>query len=144
MAMAKKGKMKSLMREAIMFVPNLVRLMLALLRDRRVSSSDKAILAGTILYVIAPIDILPDIIPFIGQIDDSYLVALALLRLLNRADRTVVMDHWGGERDIKELVSGIARVAEYFLPKRLKNALRGRIERQGTVTALPAKSAVNE
>lgn len=132
------------MREAIMFVPNLVKLMLSMLRDRRVSSSDKAILAGTILYVIAPIDILPDIIPFIGQIDDAYLVALALLRLLNRADRTVVMQHWNGERDIKELVSSIARVAEYFLPKRLKNALRGRIERQSNIAALPAKSAVNE
>ena len=142
--MTKKGKMKSLMREAIMFVPNLVRLMLAMLRDRRVSSSDKAILAGTILYVIAPIDILPDVIPFIGQIDDSYLVAIALLRLLNRADRTVVMEHWNGERDIKELVSSIARVAEYFLPKRLKNALRGRIERHPGITALPPKSAVNE
>lgn len=142
--MTKRGRMKSLMREAIMFIPNLVKLMLALLRDRRVSSSDKAILAGTILYVIAPIDILPDIIPFIGLIDDSYLVAIALLRLLNRADRTVVMDHWSGDRDIKELVSSISRVAEYFLPKRMKNALRGRIDREANITAIPTKSAVNE
>lgn len=142
--MTKRSRMKSLMRDAMLFVPNLVKLLFSLLRDSRVSSADKAILAGTILYVIAPIDILPDVIPFIGQIDDSYLVAIALIRLLNRADRAVVLEHWSGERDIKELVSSIARIAEYFLPRRMKNALRGRIEREANVTALPAKSAVNE
>jgi len=136
--------MKSLMRDALLFIPNLVKLLFSLLRDSRVSSADKAILAGTILYVIAPIDILPDVIPFIGQIDDSYLVAIALLRLLNRADRTVIDQHWSGERDIKELVGSIARIAEYFLPKRMKNALRGRIDREAQIASLPTKTAVNE
>jgi uncharacterized membrane protein YkvA (DUF1232 family) len=122
-------EMKRKIRELLLFIPNLLRLIVALLRDPRVSSADKAILAGTIIYVIAPLDILPDMIPFIGQVDDSYLIALSVLRLLNRADRQVVMEHWPGEIDIKELVTSLARVAEFFLPNRIKNALRGRIER---------------
>lgn len=142
--MTKRSRMKLMMRDALLFIPNLIKLLLSLLRDGRVSSADKAILAGTILYVISPIDILPDVIPFIGQIDDSYLVAIALLRLLNRADRVVVEEYWNGERDIKELVASIARIAEYFLPKRMKNALRGRIEREERIASMPAKTAVNE
>jgi uncharacterized membrane protein YkvA (DUF1232 family) len=83
------------------------------------------------MYVIVPLDVIPDFIPFIGQVDDAYLLAISILRLLNRADRDVVMDHWQGEQDIKTLVDNIAVVAEYFLPKRLKNVLRGRIEPKG-------------
>ena len=128
MSMSEKRKMKSLMRDLLLFIPNLLRLLFALLRDPRVSSADKAILAGTIIYVIAPIDVIPDFIPFIGQIDDSYLVAISLLRLLNRANRSVVLDHWKGGYDIKELVTSISRVAQFFLPKRLKKVLEGRIE----------------
>jgi uncharacterized membrane protein YkvA (DUF1232 family) len=114
------------------------------LRDPRVSSADKAILAGTIIYVIAPIDVIPDFIPFIGQIDDSYLVAISLLRLLNRANRAVVLDHWKGGYDIKELVTSISRVAEFFLPKRLKKVLQGRIEATPGLTIVPEPQAVNE
>jgi len=125
---AARREKKRVMREFFLFIPNLVALLFRLLRDPRVSQADKAILAGVILYVISPVDIIPDFIPFIGQVDDSYLVAISILRLLNRADQRVVLDNWGGAYDIKKLVSNIASVAEYFLPKRLKNVLRGRID----------------
>jgi len=98
------------------------------LRDERVSNADKAILAGIVIYVIVPLDIIPDFIPFIGQVDGSYLLAISILRLLNRADRRIVLDHWRGQSDIKELVESIARIAEFFLPGPVKNVLRGRIE----------------
>jgi len=124
------------MRERLLFIPNLMALLLGLLRDERVSQADKAILAGIVMYVIVPIDIIPDFIPFIGQIDDSYLLAISILRLLNRADRRVVMDHWRGQRDIKELVESIVRIAEFFLPKPIKNVLRGRIEPKGRLSVV--------
>ena len=142
--MSERRKMRSLMRDLLLFIPNLLRLLFALLRDPRVSSADKAILAGTIIYVIAPIDVIPDFIPFIGQIDDSYLVAISLLRLLNRASRTVVLDHWRGGYDIKELVTSISRVSAFFLPKRLKKVLEGRIEATSRLSAVPEPQAVNE
>jgi uncharacterized membrane protein YkvA (DUF1232 family) len=126
--MSERRKLTRVMKELLLFVPNLVILLLKLLRDERVSRADKAILAGVILYVIVPVDVIPDFIPFIGQVDDSYLVAISVLRLLNRAERRVVNQHWKGSYDLKELVTNIAKVAEYFLPKRLKNVLRGRIE----------------
>ena len=132
--MGTRRKKKSRLLDLLLFLPNLVRLLLSLLRDPRVSSADKAILAGTVIYVIAPIDVIPDFIPFIGLVDDSYLIAIAVLRLLNRADARVITTHWRGEVDLKELVSGISQVAAYFLPRRIRKVLHGRIERDTDAT----------
>ena len=134
--MSEARKMRKKMRELLMFIPNLLGLLIGLLRDERVSQADKAILAGVIMYVIIPLDIIPDFIPFIGQVDDAYLLAISILRLLNRADRNVVMDHWKGQPDIKELVDSIVRIAEFFLPRPVKNVLRGRIEPKGRLTVI--------
>jgi len=134
--MSEAKKMKRKMRELLLFIPNLMGLLIGLLRDERVSQADKAILAGIIMYVIVPLDIIPDFIPFIGQVDDSYLLAISILRLLNRADRRIIRDHWKGQRDIKELVDSIVRIAEFFLPKPVKNVLRGRIEPKGRLSVI--------
>ncbi|MFY9609988.1 MAG: YkvA family protein [Blastocatellia bacterium] len=126
--MSERKEKRAKMRELLLFIPNLLGLLLGLLKDARVSKSDKAILAGIIMYVIVPLDIIPDFVPFIGQVDDAYLLAISILRLLNRADRRVVMDHWRGGTDIKELVDSVSKIAEFFLPARVKNVLRGKIE----------------
>jgi uncharacterized membrane protein YkvA (DUF1232 family) len=142
--MSEQRKMKQKMRELLLFIPNLLGLLIGLLRDERVSQADKAILAGIIMYVIVPLDIIPDFIPFIGQVDDSYLLAISILRLFNRAERRVVMDHWKGQRDIKELVESIARIAEFFLPNPVKNVLRGRIEPKGRLSVLSDAPAASK
>jgi uncharacterized membrane protein YkvA (DUF1232 family) len=142
--MKERRKLKETMRELLLFIPNLVRLLVDLLRDPRVSQADKAILAGIIMYVIVPLDVIPDFIPFIGQVDDSYLLAISILRLLNRTESRVVMEHWRGEQNIKALVDNIASVAEYFLPRRMKNALRGRIEPKGRSMVITDEPAVAE
>ena len=134
--MSERKAKRAKMRELLLFIPNLLGLLLGLLKDARVSKSDKAILAGIIMYVIVPLDVIPDFVPFIGQIDDAYLLAISILRLLNRADRRVVMDHWRGGTDIKELVDSISKIAEFFLPARVKNVLRGKIEPKGKFSVM--------
>ena len=129
--MSERKEKKKKLRQLLLFVPNLMKLLYGLLKDPRVSQADKAILAGVIMYVIVPIDVIPDFVPFVGMVDDSYLIAISLLRLLNRADRQVVLDHWEGGVDIKQLVENISNIASYFLPKRMRNALHGRIEVKG-------------
>lgn len=34
------------------------------------------IVAGTLVYVLSPIDVVPDFIPFLGELDDAVLVTL--------------------------------------------------------------------
>ncbi len=58
------------------------RKLLEILRDKRSPFIAKALPVLAILYLLFPIDILPDFLPFIGQIDDLtvtlYLLSLAL------------------------------------------------------------------
>jgi len=142
--MSEKKEKKKKLRELLLFVPNLMKLLYDLLRDPRVSRADKAILAGVIMYVIVPIDVIPDFVPFVGMVDDSYLIAISLLRLLNRADRKVVLEHWKGGVDIKQLVENIANIAAYFMPERMRNALHGRIEVKGRLHVVTDPAAPKE
>ena len=123
-----RSALRRTMKDLLLLLPNLVRLLLGLMRDARVSRADKVILAGTVLYVVTPLDFIPDMIPFVGQIDDTYLVAVALVRMLNRADGKVVADHWRGEMDLKRLVDSIIEVSTVFLPKAVRYALTARID----------------
>jgi uncharacterized membrane protein YkvA (DUF1232 family) len=142
--MTKRRTMKTRMKDYLLFIPNLLKLLIDLLRDSRISSADKAIVAGTILYVISPIDVIPDFIPFIGLVDDSYLIAISILRLLNRADRSIVLNYWKGSHDIKDLVASMSKVAAFFLPDRIKTVLHGRIEPKSKLSVVQGNKAVNE
>lgn len=125
---------RSWMRSLITFLPNLVKLMYRLIADSRVSKADKAVLLAVIVYVITPLDFIPDIFPFIGQVDDTYLVAIALLRLINRASDDVIQEHWEGETNIKSLVTTISNLASFFLPKKVRNLLVGNLDRPAQIT----------
>ena len=51
--------------------------------------------AGTaliVLYVVSPIDFIPDVIPFLGVMDDVVLLPLAIRFLLNRLPAAVRTD----------------------------------------------------
>lgn len=112
----------------IMLIPNFLKLLYRLFKDSRVPTTEKALLIGTIIYVISPLDLIPDVIPFIGEIDDLYLVALVLLRLLSRTDDEVLRAHWDGRGDLAAIVNKMARAAQYVLPKRVQRILLGKVE----------------
>jgi uncharacterized membrane protein YkvA (DUF1232 family) len=122
-----KDRLKSLLR----YLPDLVKLIYRLLRDSRVSTMDKAILGAVIVYCLNPFDLIPDAIPFIGQIDDIYLVAVAILRLLNHTDPAVLNEHWKRREDIVQLVTELAELAVFFLPGRLRALLVGNLNQWG-------------
>lgn len=112
----------------LMFLPNMVLLLGRLLKDMRVPVAEKALFLAAIVYVISPIDLIPDIFPFIGQIDDLYMVALTLLRLVNRTNEDIVREHWSGGGDIVALADSIASIAPILLPKRISRVLSSKVE----------------
>ncbi|HEY8188429.1 MAG TPA: YkvA family protein [Pyrinomonadaceae bacterium] len=120
--------MNSRLRNLLLFIPNMLVLCARLLADSRVPVTDRALVAGAIVYAIIPFDLIPDMIPFVGQIDDAYLIALTLLRLMQRTDPKVVREHWRGGGDVVELVGAAAMVAGKFLPKRIRRVLTARVE----------------
>ena len=112
----------------LLFIPNMLLLCARLLKDPRVPGTEKALLAGAIVYAIIPFDLIPDMIPFVGQIDDAYLIALTLLRLMDRTDPKIVREHWAGGGDVVELVGAAAMIAAKFLPKPIRRVLTSRVE----------------
>lgn len=117
---------RGILREMLRLLPNLVKLLYRLLRDSRVPLAEKALLMGAITYVITPLDFIPDLLPFIGQVDDLYLVSLVLLRLLTRTDNQILDEYWDGPGDLGKIVDRIATAAQYVLPKRVRKVLLGR------------------
>jgi uncharacterized membrane protein YkvA (DUF1232 family) len=123
-----KGEIKDRMKNMLMFLPNMVKLLGKLLTDSRVPLVDKALFAGAIVYVIMPLDFIPDFIPFVGQVDDAYLVALTLLRLINHSDEKIIREHWQGGGDIVSLAGSIAKIAPMLLPKRVSRVLSAEVK----------------
>jgi uncharacterized membrane protein YkvA (DUF1232 family) len=78
------------------FVPDCVVLIRRLLGDPRVPVESKVLLGLLVVYLVSPIDLIPDFIPVAGQLDDAVLLALALRHLIRRAGTRVVAQHWPG------------------------------------------------
>ena len=78
------------------FVPDCIVLFRRLLSDERVSRPRRLLVAGLLLYLASPLDLVPDFIPVVGQLDDAALVALALRVVLRGAGESVVTEHWPG------------------------------------------------
>ncbi|MDQ3957773.1 MAG: YkvA family protein [Actinomycetota bacterium] len=108
------------LKEYALLAPRLVRLLWKLARDPRVPARSKAtlfILAG---YLLSPVDIVPDFIPGIGQLDDLVLAAFALDQMLNRVPDEVVREHWDGDEDVLEVVRNILDISTAYVPGWLK------------------------
>ena len=121
---ARAGAKRTLL-DTIRQIPSYLRLLGGLLLDRRVSLLDKALVAGAIAYIVSPLDLIPDFIPFLGEVDDVFFLMTALERLVANAGIDVIEDHWHGDPD--ELAGldfkHVLGAATMFLPGGIKTKL---------------------
>ncbi len=73
-------------------VPHFVRLYWRLFRDRRVSILAKAFLVLTLAYVVWPIDLIPDVLPVVGEVDDLGIVLFGLWLFIRLCPPEVVLE----------------------------------------------------
>jgi len=116
------------MKNLLLFIPNLILLCGRLIIDPRVPAKERLLVAGAIIYAVIPLDLIPDMLPFVGQIDDAYLISLTLLRLMSNTDPKIVREHWNGGGDIVELVGSMAGIAAKLLPEKIRRVLTARVE----------------
>ena len=98
-------------KELVSLIPNVVLLFRDLLKDPRVPRSSKVLLVGTVAYIVSPLDLIPDFVPFIGQVDDAVLAALVLRHFVRSAGPDVIRAHWRGDPASLDRLSRAAGVS---------------------------------
>jgi len=118
--------------QAVRLLPNLAKLIGRLAVHPGVPAREKAILAATIAYLATPLDIIPDFIPVLGEVDDIFLVAVALQRLINVAGEELVLRNWDGDPALLAVIRKTLQAATVILPRRVRDKLVGRVEGRDT------------
>lgn len=118
------SKFTPLLKETLLALPNLIKLLFRLVKDPRVPLRAKATVGATFLYFVSPIDLIPEMInPILGQVDDILLIAFAINRIVKVAGPAVVEEHWDGEQNVLELIGTIMDLAANLIPKSVRNTL---------------------
>ena len=108
--------MKGLLRA----LPDLGRLIARLVADPVLPRTAKIALAAAAVYLLSPIDLVPDFIPFLGYLDDVVLAAVLVDGILNYVDRALVLRYWPGTPQSLEKLARAARLLSAWVPRRLK------------------------
>jgi len=95
-------------REVTRFLPDCIVLLKRLLRDDRVPRRAKVVLGLLVLYLVMPLDLVPDFIPVAGQLDDAILVAAGIAYVARGAGRGVIEELWPGSERALHVVLKLA------------------------------------
>jgi uncharacterized membrane protein YkvA (DUF1232 family) len=90
------------------FLPACATTLRRLRKDPRVPRSAKIAVAIAAVWVISPIDLIPEFLPVIGPLDDVVVVALALRFAARRVPREAIEEAWPGERRLLDRLLGPA------------------------------------
>jgi uncharacterized membrane protein YkvA (DUF1232 family) len=108
--------MKGLLRA----LPDIGRLIARLVADPVLPRTAKIALAAAAVYLLSPIDLVPDFIPFVGDLDDVVLAAVLVDGILNYVDRALVLRYWPGTPQSLEKLARAARLLSGWVPRRIK------------------------
>ena len=100
-----------LAKDLVSFLPACATTANRLRRDPRVPRRVKVVVAIAGLWVISPIDLIPEFLPVIGPLDDIVVVALALRYAARTVPRDVLVEAWAGEPHVLERLLGSTDVA---------------------------------
>ena len=95
----------------VTFLPHLMLLLLRLVGDSETPRAAKIMGLGAAMYVINPLDIVPDILPLIGAADDAGVAAIVIMSIIGMISETpeeVLKKHWGGRDTTITHISGIS------------------------------------
>lgn len=113
------------MKDLLLLLPRLARMMAGLLLDRGVSRATKVALAAVAVYLASPIDLIPDFIPWVGWLDDVVLAAIVVDGLVSYLDRDLLLRYWpGGAASLDTCARVAGRIARW-VPARVKKRIFG-------------------
>lgn len=113
------------MKELLLALPRLARMLVSLVADRDVPTAAKIVLGAVAVYLVSPIDLVPDFLPVVGYLDDLILAAVVVDGVLNFIDRPLVLRYWPGSPASLERVAAVARRLARWVPNRIKARIFG-------------------
>jgi uncharacterized membrane protein YkvA (DUF1232 family) len=86
-------------REIVKVVPDVLRLLRALLADRTVPLDVRLVLVGLLAWILSPIDLIPEFIPVLGPLDDVVVAVAAMRYVRRRLGVDELRARWAGSPD---------------------------------------------
>ncbi len=99
------------LKELAGFLPNAVALIRRLRHHEAVPRRAKVALGFAALWVLSPIDLVPEFLPIVGPLDDAVVVALCLRYAARAVPRDVLMSAWPGQPATIERLLGTRRTS---------------------------------
>ena len=93
--------------ELVRIVPDLMRLVRGLVADSTVPTGARLALAGLLVWLLSPIDLIPEFIPVLGPLDDVIVAVLVLRYVRRKVGRAELERRWPGTAEGFVLLSGI-------------------------------------
>jgi uncharacterized membrane protein YkvA (DUF1232 family) len=97
-------------RDAVRLLPDVVRLVSRLARDRTLPRRIRVGLFLLLAYLVIPFDPVPDFIPVIGYADDAVVVLLVLRWVVRVAGNEALERHWPGTPQGLDALRRLARI----------------------------------
>jgi uncharacterized membrane protein YkvA (DUF1232 family) len=88
-----------LLGEAVRLLPDVLRLVHRLAADSDLPRGVRVRLGLLLVYLVIPIDLVPDFVPVLGYTDDAIIVIVVLRSVVRRAGLEAVRGHWPGTDD---------------------------------------------
>ncbi|PND57483.1 hypothetical protein CRM90_12315 [Mycobacterium sp. ENV421] len=98
--------------DLLRLLPDTVRLLKRLAADRQLPRRIRVVLAGVLIFLASPIDLIPDFIPVLGYADDVIITALALRWVTRTAAPEALARHWPGTPDGLAALRRLCRLPE--------------------------------
>jgi uncharacterized membrane protein YkvA (DUF1232 family) len=116
-------------KELLLALPRLARMLVSLAGDRQVPTAAKVVLAAVAVYLVSPIDLIPDFIPWIGYLDDLVMAAVVVDGVLNFIERPLLLRYWPGSPASLERIAAVAGRLARWVPSRVKSRIFGGVRR---------------
>jgi uncharacterized membrane protein YkvA (DUF1232 family) len=104
-------------------MPKIIDFVRDLSEDDRIPLQNRIVLGGLLVYLLTPIDIIPDFIPIIGWLDDAFVSLVILDYIFNSADSDLILEHYPWSKASFEKMRVYVDRLSWLVPTRVKKIL---------------------
>jgi len=99
------------LRDLVRIVPDVLRLVRHLLGDRAVPGRVRVALAVLLVWLVSPIDLIPDFIPVLGPLDDVVVAVIVLRYVRRQLGEPELRRRWSGTPEGFRLLTAVLGAA---------------------------------